>query len=239
MGKRKQEVKSAYDARFGGNGWSSAHVADGRVIDKAETLQHYEDGYFHFLRERPDVLEWLVKTASEVFDVAPSNVDSGIDYKKQECAETHLQDIAIRRVLGRLGRTFEGNCLVQIRGHESEGYRLNPGQVPFHKSELILPRDTKHAWWKPDSVEAFYQHNKALLVDPERLVVKPVFKGPEGTFFELDKATYYLADQSNARLLHMHKGRDVRRSVHEGANIQPIKDAVALPYSRFLGRKDF
>ncbi|MFC1731984.1 hypothetical protein ACFL6I_16820 [candidate division KSB1 bacterium] len=39
---------------------------------------------------------------SEVYDIHPSNVESGLDYSNQECDATHLQDISVRRALTRI-----------------------------------------------------------------------------------------------------------------------------------------
>ena len=123
----------------------------------------YEDAYHAHLQRSPAELEWLVQTASEVFDNSDSNVLSGLDYSVQEAPSTHLQDIALRRCLVRLGRHFEGDHLLEIRGRGSEGYRLNPGEVPFHRPELILHPQAR-SWWRPDSVESFWQSNKILQV---------------------------------------------------------------------------
>jgi hypothetical protein len=46
---------------------------------------------------------------------------------------------------------------------------LSPGQVPFHKPELMSHPDNLteirgKAWWLPSSVEDFYQRGKRLVV---------------------------------------------------------------------------
>jgi hypothetical protein len=46
---------------------------------------------------------------------------------------------------------------------------LSPGQVPFHKPELMSHPDNLteirgKAWWLPSSVEDFYQRAKRLVV---------------------------------------------------------------------------
>ena len=69
----------------------------------------------------------------------------------------------MRRCLMRLGTWFRGDHLVEIRGRDSEGFRLNPGQIPFHLPEMIVqPEQT--GWWEPGSVESFWQANKVLQV---------------------------------------------------------------------------
>src|SRR5262249_45053712 len=94
--------------------------------------------------------------------------ESGLDYHKQECPAIHLQDIAVRRCLKRLNRSFQGDHLVQIRGQDSEGFRLNPGKVPFHDPDGILRPSLAHeAWWEEDSIEDFWQSNKILQVSAD------------------------------------------------------------------------
>ena len=95
----------------------------------------------------------------------PTNVQSGLDYSIQEDTASHLHDIAVRNAVSRLGREFSGDHLVEIRGHTSEGYRLNPGQVPFHlPDKVLLPSQSAGTWWKSHSIEDFWQSNKVLVV---------------------------------------------------------------------------
>ncbi|MDD5746935.1 MAG: hypothetical protein PHO30_06725, partial [Candidatus Omnitrophica bacterium] len=49
------------------------------------------------------------------------------------------------------------------RGPQSEGYFLNPGYVPFHRPELIIQPQLA-GWWKPYSIEGFYQSAKAIIL---------------------------------------------------------------------------
>ena len=74
-----------------------------------------------------------------------------------------MQDIAIRRTVLRLGRKFEGDHLVQIRGRDSEGAKYNPGFVPFHLLDMIV-KPSLTGWWQENSIEDFYQSNKVLQV---------------------------------------------------------------------------
>src|SRR3989338_6037391 len=209
----KTGITQELDARFGHDGWYRAWMLNGQVITQTDILGEYEEAYFKFLRDNSSTLDWLTSTATEAYDIDPTNVQSGTNWSKQECGAVHYQDIAIRRALKRLNRRFEGDHLVQVRGRESEGYRLNPGQVPYHRPDMILPRAEK-TWWLPDSVEALYQNNKVLLVDPSRLILRPEIEGPEGTYFVQDKGTYYLC-QGNAQRLTKHQGRLVRRRAQE------------------------
>lgn len=163
FGKRRDQWHAEFDQTYGKNNWVIARAVQGRIITDKASLMLYEDGYYHHLRSHADVLAWLVSTASDVYDNAETNVNSGLEYEIQENASNHLQDIAIRRALVRLGAWFRGDHLVRVREPESEGYRLQPGQVPFHMPWLIRqPR--KDGWWLAGSIEDFWQSNKVVAV---------------------------------------------------------------------------
>jgi len=234
FGKGVEGVFANLDERFSKGNWHIGWDVNGKVVGKADVLQFYEDSYYKYLKDNPHVLEWLVNTASEVYDNSLTNIDCGTDYSNQETTAAHYQDIAVRRVLQRLERKFEGNHPVQIRGHTSEGYVLNPGQVPFHKPEVILPHSNKRMWWKTNSVEAFYQHNKVIVVHPNDLMVQPDVITTEGdVLYQHTKAIYY---KSNSIPLHLQKirGRDARRLTHEGG--RQLKNQERVSYSSLLIR---
>lgn len=160
--KRYQE----YDARYGKGNWRLVWDIGGNSVGRDGVVMLYEDAYYEFFRKNPDVLEHLLRDASDVYDDAPSNVQSGFDYAKQETDRTHLQDISIRRCVLRLGRKFAGKSLVQIRdtqGSHPLSVTLSPGQVPFHMPALIKQPEAT-GWWKPGSTESFYQSNRVLQV---------------------------------------------------------------------------
>lgn len=180
VGHRHRKRVGQLNRQFGEENWRISYQWHDSVMDRDAALGHYEDAYYESLKNRPEVLDWLCHTASEVYDIAPSNVESGLDYSRQECSAVHLQDIAVRRCLKRLSRRFEGDHLVQIRGHESEGYRLNPGRVPFHAPEQILKPSLSHGtWWEENSIEDFWQSNKVLQVlanTPEETLREHLFR---------------------------------------------------------------
>lgn len=149
---------------YGPGGFRSAFQWGDRVITYDAALMLYEDAYLEHLKTHPEDLEWLVATACEVYDNSDSNVSSKTHYHIQEALSTHLQDIALRRCLIRLGREFRGDHLVEVRGHRSEGYRLNPGKIAFHRPDLIVRPPATLAWCEQGSVELFWQSNKVLQV---------------------------------------------------------------------------
>jgi hypothetical protein len=144
-----------------GKAWRVTHLVDGKPISEEESLRLYEDSYVNFLKNNSKVLDWLVNHASDVYDNSKTNMDSGTDYKQQESTSIHLQDIAVRKAVSRLGYEFKGNDPVEIRGAGSEGYVLNPGRIPFIDiSKIMVPN--RSSWYRNDSLEGFWQENKVL-----------------------------------------------------------------------------
>ncbi len=152
-------IQRVFDARFGEGAWRSGYSWGEHTVDVRSGIELYEDGYREALAADPELLAWVCGFA-EVYDTAPSNVAAYCDYSIQEVegAGQHWQDVAIRRALVRLGRWFKGHALLEIRGQDSGGYRLNPGQLDFHAHErLVEPR--QYAWWRVDSIEDFSVSN--------------------------------------------------------------------------------
>jgi len=169
LGKKREEIHQYWNREYGEGNWRIRYQWNGQIIERDIALQLYEDGYYEFFKIHTDQLEWLLNTASDVYDTAPSNVDAGLRYDIQETSNNHIHDVAIRRAVYRLGHVFNGDHLVHVRGEQTEGFHLNPGNVPFHLPNLILNVTTKDygnkgQWWKSGSIEDFYQKNKVLEV---------------------------------------------------------------------------
>lgn len=162
FGRRRDELVAGWNAEYGEDGWKVAYEVEGRIFARDAVLMLYEDAYYEYLKATPDVLDWLCETGSDVYDNAPSNTGSGFDYGIQETSSNHVQDISLRRALLRLGRWFQGDHPIEVRGSKSEGGHLSPGKLPFHRPEWIRqPRQT--GWWRKDSIEDFYQSNKVVI----------------------------------------------------------------------------
>lgn len=169
LGKKRDEVYTQWDQQFGEGKWRLAYQWGDLVVPREMGIQVYEDGYYEFFRNDPNTLEWLVSTASNVYDTAPTNVQAGFDYNNQETPNNHIHDVAIRRTVMRIGTWFKGDHLMHVRWTGSEGYRINPGVVPFHRPHMIVRGEikdygTKGTWWFPNTLEDFYQRNKILQV---------------------------------------------------------------------------
>ncbi|MFX1512578.1 MAG: peptidyl-tRNA hydrolase [Promethearchaeota archaeon] len=163
IGKRRETIESELNEKYGKENWRIVHFWQTKTISLEEALDLYEESYNQFLKDNNDLLEWLVTTASDVYDSAPSNIEAGLNYYHQENKQAHYQDIAIRRVIKCLGRSFSGDHLIQVRGRHAEGAKLSPGRVPFHLTNEILNPHLK-GWWKKNSVEDFWQSNKILQI---------------------------------------------------------------------------
>ena len=164
LGKHRDEKYAEWDFKYGKGNWRLAWMVGFGYVDFLQMCKHYEESYYKFLKGCGDTLDKLVHTASDIYDDSPTNTHSGLDYTKQETNRTHIQDIAIRNAVRRLGRVFEGKKLVQIRdreGSEILSVTLSPGTVPFYDPEMIV-RPQLHGWWTKDSIESFYQSNKTL-----------------------------------------------------------------------------
>ena len=166
FGRYRNDRYRNWDEKYGAGNWRIVWLAGESYVDFLGVCALYEDAYFVFLKSDILVLKNLIDSAIEVYDDAPSNVESGLDYKKQETERTHIQDIAIRRSLIRMGRWFKGTELIRIRqekGTHKLSVTLSPGRVRFHLPELIVkPQIT--GWWDNNSIESFYQSNKHLQI---------------------------------------------------------------------------
>lgn len=170
LGSRRDAQFAEWDEEYGKGNWKLGWRVGDLFVSFAEACILYEDAYFRYFEKNPAVFHELISTASNVYDDAPSNVLSGFDYTVQETGRTHVQDIAIRRCVYRLGEWFFGTELIQIRdslGTHPLSMTLSPGQVPFHLTHLLEARLNTPAgkqWWKDGSVEDFYQRNRRLFV---------------------------------------------------------------------------
>lgn len=162
FGRRRDEKVAALDEAHGKGKWRLAWVAGELALDFAEAcFRFYEESYFLHLKNRPTDLQFIC-SFGECIDNAPTNVLSGCDYTKQEAFSTHIQDIAVRNVLRRLGLKFEGppEKILVIRSQDSNGFKYGPGNVPFMTPGLIQQPSLCPRWAEEGTVEDFWQSNK-------------------------------------------------------------------------------
>lgn len=170
LGRRRDEMSARWTREYGPGNWRMSWQVGPVCHGLDGALALYEDAYFAVLSRDHLLLDALVRYARDVYDETEQDVASGLDYAVQASSATHLQDIAVRRVLVRLGRWFEGDMLLRVRApgegeegvpHERTRTALDSGRLPFHRPDLIV-RPALSGWWQPDSVECFYQSNKLL-----------------------------------------------------------------------------
>ncbi len=171
FGHSKGERIKGFNEQFGEENWRMAWQVKDKYVAFKDAIQLYENGYRVHFKLHPDILETLVKTASEVYDNSLSNIHSGISYENQENNSNHFQDISIRKIITQIGLQFLGKDLVKLRPYSKHliGRQLSPGTVPFHKPQLISKPHLK-GWWKANSIEDFYQSNKVLQVKLSELL---------------------------------------------------------------------
>lgn len=249
-GSRKQRIYEEFDKKYGRENWLTAHFFDGEVVSRYQGYKEYDEAYYEFLKNNPNVRNWIVNTASEFIDFAESNIDSGLDLTKQESRATHLQDISVRRALTRLLLEekgveydienlpkipiFKGDHIVQIRGHKTEGFVLNPGQVPFHKPELIVGEYDRRDWWKKGSAEDAYQRNNILLVNPEGLELYLAMISDTSIYFSEDRRTYFRTHPDDCSSLFYKNGKEARRSYEKRKELIEVKDSPLKKYSQWV-----
>jgi hypothetical protein len=168
FGRKRERKVSFYNNLYGEGKWSEMWEVGGRLVGFHRAVELYDEAYYCYLASRPDLLEW-VTSFGECYDTEPSNIQCGCSHDIC-CSPRHIQDVSTRRALERLGVWFKGapDSLLQIRMEDSNGYILNPGQVPFHRPELLPAPGIggPTPWWaKKDSVEAFWQRCKVICLE--------------------------------------------------------------------------
>ncbi|MFA5303440.1 MAG: hypothetical protein WC393_02800 [Candidatus Nanoarchaeia archaeon] len=174
FGKNKESLFQNYDSKYGKDNWRIAWQFGDKDLDFLQACKAYEESYFQNSYNNEMLWNELRNTASQVYDIDSTDIDSGLDYLIQNNHSTHIQDIAIRNVFKRREWEFNGKELVQIRSNSEYecGRRLSPMRVKFYKPELITQPQLQ-GWWNKKgiegSVEEWYQSNKILQVKAQNL----------------------------------------------------------------------
>lgn len=171
FGRKRDVIVADLNMQFGKDNWRLVWVvenADGKQQAhdfEAACILFYETSYVEWLKKNPADLDFIC-SFGECIDNSPTNVESGLDYTKQEAFSTHIQDIAMRNALLALGRKFAGSPdkILTIRSQDSNGFRYGPGNIPFVSPELIHQPSKKPRWASDGTVEDFWQSNKWVQV---------------------------------------------------------------------------
>lgn len=154
-----------------------------------DTCQLIEASYARHLDKNPGMIQSIV-SYSGVYDVTPDDVKDGLEYVNLAHARgVHIQDIAIRRILGAAGLKFSRltNDLLQVRSTSDNplGVSLSPFKIPFILGEYAItpnPLTPSSPKWSAGSVEAFYQLNRRLIVNGAAVSPQELENGIEGKF---------------------------------------------------------
>jgi hypothetical protein len=187
FGKQRDRIFEKYDLFYGKGNWEIGWVfgenltwdndrlsirGEYQLLEFPENCKPYEESYYQYFANHRSELEWITNNYKDVFDNSPTNVNSRLDYTKQEKGiGTHIQDIAIRNVVNKFGLKFQGEGLLQVRtGVGGPGENWSPMNIPFYETKWIM-QPKLNGWWDkgvPDSVECWYQSNKVLMAKHER-----------------------------------------------------------------------
>lgn len=166
LGAERAYFEKQWNDWFGPENWSMEHLFGTLRMPQKAALALYENAYVAFFKKNPDIVNFITQNYRDVYDNSVTNVHSGLDYNRQEVRETrgiHLQDIAIRRALRKIGLEFnpEATELLQVRGARSNGWYLSPGVIPFNHDVTYSPISS---WCDKGSVEEFYQSTRFCFV---------------------------------------------------------------------------
>ena len=170
FGRQRDKKIAAYNKKYGVGNWELKWVIatdkDTLLYNFEEACKHfYEYSYYLYLKDRQADLDFIC-SYKECIDNALTNIESGLNYSKQEAFSTHIQDIAVRNVLNRLNLKFSNDSdkILVIRSKDSEGFKFGPGNVPFYDANLITQPSLCPFWANKNSVEDFWQSNKWIVV---------------------------------------------------------------------------
>lgn len=165
LGVRRGEAIQKFNKKFGYLTWRFAWQVDlNRCVPFRLAVGLYEKSYEEHLIANPDKVLYLVENARDVFDNDESNIVSGSNYFIQGKKLTHLQDIAIRRVLRTMQECFRGERLIRVRksrNSDSIGRSLSPKFVPFTRPEIVC-NFAQHDGQNKPCVEDFWQLNRVV-----------------------------------------------------------------------------
>lgn len=166
LGAERAYFEKQWNDWFGPENWSMEHMFGTLRMPQQAALALYENAYVAFFKKNPDISAFITQNYRDVYDNSITNVQSGLDYNRQEVRDTrgiHLQDIAIRRALKKLELNFnpEAEALLQVRGARSNGWYLSPGVIPFNHDVTYSPISS---WCDKGSIEEFYQSTRFCFV---------------------------------------------------------------------------
>lgn len=168
-GAEKARRQQLLDERFGADGWRYGHYVRGEILSPQVAILEYEESYRQFLRNNPQLVEWLVTTFGNVYDWGVANVHDDA-YEQPHTAMNHYQDISVRRVIAELvddskwpGVTETAAETVELRDLGTGEMHRVPRARGFRGDGLLQIRESMSPGYclNPAVVPA---HDPALLV---------------------------------------------------------------------------
>ena len=170
FGEAKENILQNFDKQYGAGNWRIRHQLGPRLLDFREALRIYELCYeMHFLDPHTRYL-WtnLFKIAKNIWTEQPSDTGSGTNYYMQNAKAPHYEDIAIRIIMEKYQKRFEGEKLIRIRADSKDvvGIALSSIHIPFIFPKFIEPSFPETLWWNrhEGSLEHFWHCNKVLQI---------------------------------------------------------------------------
>jgi hypothetical protein len=171
LGAQRSKLIEKLNQDLGENTWRFAwDLGNGEFGNFEQAISLYEESYFEHLKEAKcpkdnskRKIDYLSEQASNVFDTTEKNENSGYNYYRQDTPAAHFQDIAIRRVMAKMGIEFQGNKPIRVRSRyntDPVGISLSPKKVPFIKPEIVkMPLNKQN---QIPSIEDFWQYNRVI-----------------------------------------------------------------------------
>jgi len=145
----REKRQKKWDIKYGKGKWEVVYFFNNRIYTRQEALREfYNKSYYLYLKEHPETVEKLCKTAKEIYN-PHAKATGGVD----------LQCPAVLEALRKLGVSLCGNAKIAVgtygtkRGQKypSISYELSPFNIPL--------------WCMPEiSVERFWQDYKFLAI---------------------------------------------------------------------------
>lgn len=142
---------SSVNKQVGKGNWYWCFKAGKRLYSWQWGMQLYEDAYYKFISSDISLVKELV-SYSNVFEINRHDVDSKADYKHQQHSADHVQDIAIRRCLIRLGVWFKGREILDLNSS-----KFNHSKITFHLPHLINDKKSK-------TIQSWLDNNRMIVI---------------------------------------------------------------------------
>lgn len=138
--KNQQELASFLNRKAGKGNWFWTFRCGKQLYSYNWGFQLYEDAYWSHLRSNIDIVKLLV-SHHDTYVWDRYDLESGLEFSKQNQKREHFPDIAIRRALVRLGVSFKGKELLRIPGSD-----LSDTKIPFHLPHLVGSDKSIRSW---------------------------------------------------------------------------------------------